>query len=136
MSIETFLPLLHKYYDTQIEKLKKLNSEEKRILLDDKIDTITVLCEDALVVEDINKRFDEIFTDSDVTSVILLMTGHKAKGLENRNVYILRPDLLPHKLAKSEEALVQERNLKFVMITRSMMNLYWVHGGETKSVED
>ena len=136
MGIEPFLVGLRAYYDVQVEKLKKMDRVEKRILLDDKIDTIMVLCENSNTVGEVLKRFEEIFTDMDEKGVVMLMTGHKAKGLETKNVFILRPDLIPHKLSKSEEALTQERNLKFVMITRAQVNLYWVHGGEAKTAED
>lgn len=136
MGIEPFLVGLRAYYDAQVEKLQKMDRVEKRILLDDKIDTIMVLCENSNTVGEVLKRFEEIFTDMDEKGVVMLMTGHKAKGLETKNVFILRPDLLPHKLAKSEEALVQERNLEFVMITRAQINLSWVHGGEAKTAED
>lgn len=128
MSIELFLSGLRSYYETQAAKLKKMDRSEKLILLDDKIDTITVLCEDSDNVGQVLKRFDEIFTDADEKDVIMLLTGHKAKGLETNRVFILRPDLLPHKLAKSEEALTQESNLKFVMMTRAKVDLFWVHG--------
>jgi len=49
----------------------------------------------------------------------LFSTIHKAKGLESPDVYIIRPDLMPHPMADGEKELVQEGNLKYVAITRS-----------------
>lgn len=49
---------------------------------------------------------------------IKLMTGHKSKGLEFDNVFILNRDLL------GDEG--QERNLRYVMITRSKSTLTYI----------
>lgn len=57
---------------------------------------------------------------------ITLSTGHKAKGLENPNVFILGYDELPSPKAKTAEAQEQERNLLYVMITRPQKCLYCV----------
>lgn len=53
----------------------------------------------------------------------LFSTIHKAKGLEASDVYVIRPDLLPHPMADGERELVQESNLKYVAITRSSNRL-------------
>lgn len=49
----------------------------------------------------------------------IFSTIHKAKGLEASDVYIIRPDLMPHPMADDDKELVQEQNLKYVAITRS-----------------
>lgn len=56
---------------------------------------------------------------------IKLMTGHKSKGLEFENVYFLDQKLVGDK--------GQERNLRYVIITRAKENLYYV---ETESFKD
>ena len=53
----------------------------------------------------------------------LFSTIHKAKGLEASDVYIIRPDLMPHPMAEGEKELIQEKNLKYVAITRSSQKL-------------
>lgn len=68
-------------------------------------------------------------------SVTLLSTGHRAKGLEAKRVFILRPDLIPHKLAKTKEAREQEANLMWVMTTRSMGELVYVDGKRDVKVD-
>ncbi len=52
-----------------------------------------------------------------------LSTIHKAKGLEAKHVFILRPDLLPAPFAKTAAAIEQEMNLKYVAVTRSLDKL-------------
>ncbi len=53
---------------------------------------------------------------------------HKAKGLEADRVFLIRPDLLPHRLAKLPWQRVQEENLLYVAITRAKTELYVCHG--------
>jgi DNA helicase-2/ATP-dependent DNA helicase PcrA len=55
---------------------------------------------------------------------ITLSTGHKAKGLENPNVFIIGYDELPSNKAKTAEAKEQEQNLLYVMITRPQKSLF------------
>ena len=55
---------------------------------------------------------------------IKLCTIHKSKGLEHNTVYLLNENLIPSKFALTEEALVQEQNIRYVARTRSKENLY------------
>lgn len=50
---------------------------------------------------------------------ITLATIHKAKGLEWKHVFLLRPDLCPSPKATSEEEIRQEYNMLYVAITRA-----------------
>jgi superfamily I DNA/RNA helicase len=58
----------------------------------------------------------------------LLSSIHRAKGLEAKRVFILRSDLLPHPMAKSEWAKGQEKNLSYVAKTRAIETLVYVDG--------
>lgn len=58
---------------------------------------------------------------------IQLLSGHKAKGLEWNNVYHLDPWRVPSQFAITDEALEQERNLEYVITTRSKENLFLVN---------
>jgi DNA helicase-2/ATP-dependent DNA helicase PcrA len=49
---------------------------------------------------------------------ITLSTGHRAKGLEYPRVFILQWDKLQEPHAKTNEELVQELNIQYVMVTR------------------
>lgn len=57
---------------------------------------------------------------------IQLLSGHKSKGLEWDTVYHLDPQRVPSPWAKSEEAIEQELNLKYVIETRFKDSLYLV----------
>jgi len=54
---------------------------------------------------------------------------HRAKGLEAKRVFILRPDLMPHPKAKSDWEKGQEANLQYVAITRAIDELIYVQKG-------
>jgi superfamily I DNA/RNA helicase len=58
----------------------------------------------------------------------LLSSVHRAKGLEAKRVFILRPDLMPHPKAKSAWEKGQEANLEYVAITRAIEELVYVDG--------
>jgi superfamily I DNA/RNA helicase len=100
-------------------------SEAKTILLNDKYDALVAIASEFTHTSAVVSFIAEIFGDEDA-SAITLMTIHKAKGLENDRIFILRPDLLPHKLAKSEEALKSEACLHYVAITRAKEELFYV----------
>lgn len=55
---------------------------------------------------------------------VLMTTIHGAKGLEADTVIFLEPKLVPHPKATTESELEQEKNLKFVALTRAKSVLY------------
>jgi superfamily I DNA/RNA helicase len=55
-----------------------------------------------------------------------LLSGHKAKGLEWNTVYHLDPQRVPSPWAKTDEAIEQELNIRYVIETRSKQNLFFV----------
>jgi DNA helicase-2/ATP-dependent DNA helicase PcrA len=81
--------------------------------------------EGARTVGDLRAWVERIFTDTE-NGHILLSSIHKAKGLEADRVFILRPDKLPHPMAKSPAAIEQEENLRYVAYTRAMRQLFIV----------
>ena len=90
---------------------------------DDKYSCLLAIAEQCDDAHCIVNRIDEFFVDSDEVAeqderTVVLCSGHRSKGLEWDRVVILRPDLLPHPAAESEEDLAQEENLKYVMLTR------------------
>lgn len=111
------------------QECSKLNAQDKELLaemLADKVDTLLVLAEGEIYVEGIRRKIMEIFSDDRHEEAILLSTIHKAKGLEAENVFILRPDLLPHPKAIQGWQQEQEQNLCYVAITRAKVNLTYV----------
>ena len=67
-------------------------------------------------------KIKTIFTDE--IQGIVLSTVHKIKGLEADRVFIIRPDLLPMQTAKPWQ-YAQEKNLEYVAITRSRLELIY-----------
>jgi Superfamily I DNA and RNA helicases len=131
--IEGFLADLTIFVSERQDALSRTGREDALILLADQAATIRVLAEDAKTVAGIKAKIEAIFAD-DQKSGIMFMSIHKSKGLEAPRVFILRPDQLPHKLAKTSEQLVAEDNLWFVAVTRCKLNLFWVQP-ETTSRE-
>lgn len=108
-------------------------SEGKRsdliIEINDRCSVIRALAEEALSVKDAVNKINHLFAE-ERTDGVTFSTIHKSKGLESENVYILRPDLLPHPRVKEPWLQVQEQNLMYVAITRAKKNLFWVNHDE------
>ena len=95
--------------------------------LNEYVDILGILSDNGCISQaDFKQSLSELFLDSPTPGSIVLSTIHKAKGLEANNIYLLRPDLLPHPLAMTAEELVQEDNLHYVAITRAKEGFYYV----------
>lgn len=90
--------------------------------------SLSLIAEICPNMRSLEKRIDEIFHPQ--KDAIILSSIHKSKGLEYDRVFLLRPDLLPNKFAKSSEELEQERNLMFVAITRAKKQFFYIHKDE------
>lgn len=96
--------------------------------LQDQYDTIMIFVTNltpGATVADLMASIERLFTDNG-PQVLTLSTIHKAKGLEWRRVFILDPDLMPSKYAKTEGAKQQERNLQYVAATRAKSDLTYI----------
>jgi hypothetical protein len=129
---------LAEYLRIQNAKLRDEKYEKKLEALQQNVECIEII---ATRVKDdrvssVMKEIDELFTEEPEPGVICLSTVHRAKGLEWDVVFILRPDLLPHPLAKSDEEMEQEQNCCYVASTRARHRLYyvsnWPFGGSNK----
>lgn len=118
------------YRTAETERLlKKRNNEMQLVNLDDRITCIEVFMVGKTQVQEVISSIEAMFSDEEkVGKFVLFSSVHKAKGLEANSVYILRPDLMPHPMAKQPEDRAQETNLKYVAITRAMNRLTWVIG--------
>jgi superfamily I DNA/RNA helicase len=87
--------------------------------------SLSVIAEGCQSIKMLERRIDEVFHPK--KDAIVLSSIHKAKGLEYDRVFLLRPDLLPSKFAKTEEEIQQENNLMFVAITRAKKQFFYVH---------
>lgn len=103
--------------------------ESRRAAIHDRAECLRVFCEFGKTLGEAIAYAKHLFESS---GPIQLMSGHKSKGLEFETVYILDDFLVPSKYSVRlaaegyPEQLEQEKNLKYVMQTRSMENLYFI----------
>jgi hypothetical protein len=114
--------------ETRKEQAKRFPNENKLIVLQDRADCILVFTEGAATVEEVVGRIEKIFTDDRQAPGIRLSSIHKAKGLEARRVYLLKPKGagIPHPMARTEWQQGQEMNLLYVAVTRAIEELVFV----------
>lgn len=116
--------------DAREKKLEVVKSKALIARINDEYDCILIVADRCSRVSEVSDTFRKL---GYAKTGVLLATGHKSKGLEAQNVFILRPDLIPAPWvnAEDEEAMQQELNLKYVMITRAKDNLFYLEP-ETK----
>lgn len=123
-----FPRFLQEYKDAKIAKLEqRRNSESQMESLRDRCEGIQV-CYDSFDSKSLGSlcaEIEELFSDG--RSSVTLSTVHRAKGLENERVFILRPDQLPLRWRNQQDwELQQESNVKYVALTRAKSVLYFV----------
>jgi superfamily I DNA/RNA helicase len=124
--IVTLIVKLEEYKDKEITKLTATNKNQQATTLSDKVDTIIALSEGVYSVSELEHRIEKVFSDK--VEGVVFSTCHRAKGLEAKAVYILKPELMPHPSAKKEWEREQERNIQYVAETRTLNRLVYVHG--------
>ncbi len=129
--VENLLDKLAAHLAKETEKFVRAMQEGKAEALSDRVASIRVVAEaipeSERTVPAVIARIENLFGNDDANAKLLsLSTGHKAKGREAPRVLIYGPELLPSKMAKTEEAIQQEENLDYVMRTRATLALYRV----------
>jgi superfamily I DNA/RNA helicase len=116
--------------EKECEKFKVKKQDKKAENLLEKVECINVLigCLPADAdVSDLKAHIQKIFGDTPEDKApkhFILSTVHKSKGREWPTVYLYdRASLMPHKSARQQWQLEQERNLIYVAVTRAMSNL-------------
>lgn len=134
LKAESAADLITKVGEWVVAEIKKENakqhpSENRLILLQDKADCLVCFTEGAATVGQVIDKINSVFTDDENAPGVLLATIHKAKGLEARRVFFLRPHggECPHPTAKSNWECEQEMNLLYVGITRAIDTLVFVY---------
>lgn len=110
------------------------DAEMKLAALDDKVDTMYALHKAYLDTLDNPEKgttagftnYIENFFSDELGASVILSTVHKAKGLEEKRVFILKPELMPHPKAKAGWQMEQELNIKYVAYSRSKQSLYFI----------
>ena len=131
---EGLLSRLSNYHRMQAAKFREEKFEQKLEALDQNVQCIEVICERVKddKVSSVLEEIDNLFTEEPTEGVISLSTVHRAKGLEFDVVMVLRPDLMPHPLAKANEdgswsdEQQQEQNAQYVAATRAKSRLYYI----------
>jgi len=106
---------------------QRKDSEDAQIALTDQVETVTEVwgwCKGkgASSAAEMRVQIEQLFSDE--ASAVTLSSIHKSKGLEWNRVFILKPSKLPHPMARTEGAQIQEINLKYVAYTRAERELY------------
>ena len=114
-----------------MKQLQDNNEEERLENLEELKHSIIEFEETDIEEKTLQEYLDKIslFTDSDrpkYENAVKLMTIHASKGLEFKNVFVLRLNegILPSSRTKTKEALEEERRLCYVAITRAKDKLF------------
>lgn len=118
----------------EIDKLtaKMSDTDMQQIIINDQADCIVQIVDECESIEQMIEFIDGLFDDSDVKKCIRLSSIHRSKGLEASKVFLYNPGNIPHPMAKTEEARIQEMNLKFVATTRAINELVYVTPKDAK----
>jgi len=118
----------------EIDKLtaKMSDTNAQQIIVNDQADCIIQIADECESIEQMTEFIDGLFDDSDVKKCIRLSSIHRSKGLEASKVFLYNPGNIPHPMAKTEEAKIQEMNLKFVATTRAINELVYVTPKDAK----
>jgi DNA helicase-2/ATP-dependent DNA helicase PcrA len=124
--------------EKQMDKLKKLGmrkpqNSEKVDKMNQTYDILDIISRGLISTKALNKKIKEIFKEGG--DGVMLSTIHKTKGLENKNIYFLCPELLPSRFATKQWQIEQENNLNYVAVTRAKENLYYISEKEYKFIE-
>jgi DNA helicase-2/ATP-dependent DNA helicase PcrA len=123
-----FPKFLHEHIKAQIEKLSRKEGNEAQIERLWDSEAALMACYETINADDTERLCVEIaYLFSDDRPGVWLSTVHKAKGLEEDRVFILKPSRLPL-VWKGQQSWEreQELNLKYVAVTRAKKELFFV----------
>lgn len=128
-SVSYLLSALEAYRRKETDKISAQNhgrAEERLQTLHDRCDCIQALCDGMDTVAEVIGRAETLFANvsGDTSNFVLLSSVHRAKGLESDRVHVIRPDQMPHPMARGAEAIAQEYNLIYVAYTRARKELH------------
>lgn len=125
-AIKDFTDRLSEHYRVKYANLVSQEKEQQAQALMDKVDTLLVIEEQCKTVGDLTRKINSLF-DDEQRNGIQLMTCHKSKGLQNPNVFVLKPEQLePNWNSKKQWQQEEQKRLKYVTITRAQENLFYV----------
>jgi superfamily I DNA/RNA helicase len=126
-SINDMLDDLDTWREKEISKIKNNKYYDSlQNVVEDKYSTIECIINNSKNVTEVENTIDALFDDNEM-NCFTFSTTHKAKGLENDVVYVLGIELFPLKWKNQQEwELQQEKNIKYVSLTRSKRKLVLV----------
>lgn len=128
-SIPELLARVDKWTSEETAKFaNSRNAEQIAQRMQDNADCVHALAEDAQNIDEILAKITNLFADEKEgkpNHAVVCSSVHKAKGLEAKTVHWI----FPHLTCKGaqEQQIQQEKNLKYVAVTRSMDTLFLVH---------
>ena len=112
--------------------LKDAASENEIMIAYDTLLTLNIISKGLTTKDELLAKIDELLInntekdDVEEPNTIHLTTVHRAKGLENDNVFILCPSLMPSRLAHRDWEIKAEQNLIYVAYTRAKKTLNFI----------
>lgn len=130
---EQFESFLEEYVSRQVEALRAKKDTEMQIAgITDRAECLRIIYRRAVAMDQriktldgLRKFIDRLYAE-DVNGCVILSSIHKAKGLEAKRVFLVNCDEIPHPMARSEWAISQEWNLKYVALTRALESLFLI----------
>lgn len=126
-SMPDFITRLEKWKEREMTRAQKLDTEAKREakqeFVIDQHELLMNIADGLASVRELENRITSLFADMDDgssrhSSSIVCSSVHRAKGLERDNVFLLEETF--------SERNMEERNIKYVGITRAKKRLVWV----------
>lgn len=132
-SVDGLLAKLDAYEQKEIERAVKRGMDGKVAQIEDKCDTLRILCEGQTRVGAVTALIQSLFSGERNAFKVTVASVHKSKGLEADRVWVLNRHLMPHRMAKKPWAKQQENNLIYVAYTRAKKELRFVNGPDGKA---
>lgn len=133
MSLTSFENTTKAYYNSRLRRAK---SKKAKMELEDQFSAFLTLIasqKDFFSVKNLltslfKRDLEDSLSESKYT--VSFSSIHRSKGLEFPNVFLIRPDQLPHPFVNpaNKFQFQQEINLEYVAITRTQQNFYYVEG--------
>lgn len=115
---------LNEYYENEFQRLVDNAKELQAAMLTDRVNTLKFIMAECDTVQQLIDRINSLFDDK--AEGIVFSSIHRAKGLEAERVFFLGPEIVPHPKATKDWEIEQEDNTKYVALTRSKANMYFI----------
>lgn len=127
-TINEFLDNLIIWQGVQAAKASGTYAASKIDLVNDKVSTLQALSEACLSIDDMIKKINSLFMDSEFVKVpsVVLSTVHKAKGLEWPHTYLLSDTFKSGRRQMTAQEQREEENIYYVALTRAKNTLNFV----------